>query len=287
MTLALVAILAGTSHAAINGKKPVFMDKQQLAEMRAGAASNSIKETEDPDFFTGRPYLASTEGYAFKYRNYRPGIARWTSEDPSGFPDGPNSSSYAPVPTDSLDIAGLVTWDFNGNVGSQDTYTGTSGVTYTVQTQNLGAISSNTFNQSMDGWTFSHGTSNAELQITTYSPHALSDIGKVVLTAGATSVQSLAQGEQYGWIQVVTSNTGSITQPAGTFIDILNGATSPFATGGGSLYFADQPSRLYSQLANSPGNMINWSANLYFAKFDEDKNVTLFGGVNWQFSIYE
>jgi len=93
-TLALAAILAGTSHAAINGKKPAFMDKQQLAAMRAGAASNAIKETEDPAFFTGKPYLASTDTYLFRYRSYAPNVARWTSEDPSGFPDGANHNIY-------------------------------------------------------------------------------------------------------------------------------------------------------------------------------------------------
>lgn len=83
------------------------MDKQQLAEMRAGAASNAIKETEDPAFFTGKPYLNSEDGYAFKYRSYSPRIARWTSEDPSGFPDGANASFYAPNPTSEIDYLGL------------------------------------------------------------------------------------------------------------------------------------------------------------------------------------
>jgi len=111
-TIALAAILAGASHAAINGKKPAFMDKQQLAAMRAEAASKSIKDTENPAFFTGKPYLASTDGYAFKYRSYSPRIARWTSEDPSGFPDGANGSFYAPVPTRQFDYCGLNASDF-------------------------------------------------------------------------------------------------------------------------------------------------------------------------------
>ncbi|TAG09559.1 MAG: hypothetical protein EAZ42_06315, partial [Verrucomicrobia bacterium] len=49
----------------------------------------------------------SSSSYAFKYRNYNPEIARWTSEDPSGFPDGANGSAYAPVLTSSFDFMGL------------------------------------------------------------------------------------------------------------------------------------------------------------------------------------
>ena len=92
-----MAILAGTSHAAISGTKPAFMDKRQLAEMRANASSKALTESRNPAFFTGKPYLASNDGYAFKYRSYNPGIARWTSEDPSGFPDGANPNFYAPT----------------------------------------------------------------------------------------------------------------------------------------------------------------------------------------------
>lgn len=36
-------------------------------------------------------------------------MTRWTSADPSGFPDGANNRVYAPVPTFALDIFGLNT----------------------------------------------------------------------------------------------------------------------------------------------------------------------------------
>jgi len=111
--LALAALVTGTSHAAITGKSSGFMDKRQLAAWRAEAASNVAVTKEDaPAFFTGRPYLASSGSYAFKYRSYDPGSSRWTSEDPSGFPDGANSSIYAPVPTAEIDWQGLVVVNF-------------------------------------------------------------------------------------------------------------------------------------------------------------------------------
>jgi len=122
-TIALAAILAGASHAAISGKKPAFMDKRQLAAMRAEAVSKSDNRISSAVFFTGRPYLAACAGYLFKFRSYDPGIARWTTEDPSGFPDGANSSKYAPCPTNDLDYGGLLKWSTLTNMNSTHSWT--------------------------------------------------------------------------------------------------------------------------------------------------------------------
>ena len=45
-------------------------------------------------FYTGKPYDADQNAYLFKYRAYDPTAARWTSADPSGFPDGANNWVY-------------------------------------------------------------------------------------------------------------------------------------------------------------------------------------------------
>ena len=58
-------------------------------------------------FYTGKPYDKDLGAYTFNYRNYDPSTARWTSADPSGFPDGANNRIYAPVPTVQLDPNGL------------------------------------------------------------------------------------------------------------------------------------------------------------------------------------
>lgn len=60
-------------------------------------------------FYTGKPYDADSEGYTFMYRNYDPELNRWTTVDPSGFPDGANNQLYAPSPTFKLDPLGLET----------------------------------------------------------------------------------------------------------------------------------------------------------------------------------
>jgi RHS repeat-associated protein len=129
-TLALAAILTSSAFAEMPAKLPEFMNPEQLAKWRAEtAAENAAKaksapskpdvQSSNPDvptpFFTGKPYIESTGTYAFKYRSYNPVLARWTSEDPSGFPDGANGSSYAPTPTCGFDFQGLVKVPFIGS----------------------------------------------------------------------------------------------------------------------------------------------------------------------------
>ncbi|MFA7345746.1 MAG: RHS repeat-associated core domain-containing protein, partial [Terrimicrobiaceae bacterium] len=87
------------------------------AAILAGATALPAAEKEDSlpgmgvqpaeYFFTGKPYDSDTESYTFKYRNYDPELNRWTTADPSGFPDGANSSAYCPIPTSGYDLQGL------------------------------------------------------------------------------------------------------------------------------------------------------------------------------------
>ncbi len=110
LTFALVASLTSTAFAAFQAPLPEFKNEKQLAEWRAEKASEATSQgyaAKETAFYTGKPYLASIGNYAFKCRSYDPHLARWTSEDPSGFPDGANGNHYAPIPTSSLDFAGL------------------------------------------------------------------------------------------------------------------------------------------------------------------------------------
>ncbi|MDR2463445.1 MAG: hypothetical protein LBD30_06660 [Verrucomicrobiales bacterium] len=61
----------------------------------------------ESNFYTGKPYDADLGGYVFKYRNYSPTMQRWTTADPSGFPDGANNYCYLVVPISGLDPLGL------------------------------------------------------------------------------------------------------------------------------------------------------------------------------------
>jgi RHS repeat-associated protein len=110
LTFALVAALTSTAFAEFKALLPEFKNEKQLAEWRAEQSSKPTSQgyaAEETAFYTGKPYLASAGEYAFKYRSYSPELARWTSEDPSGFPDGANGGSYAPIPTCAYDPDGL------------------------------------------------------------------------------------------------------------------------------------------------------------------------------------
>ncbi len=113
LTFALVASLTSTAFAAFQAPLPEFKNEKQLAEWRAEKAAETkpISVTQETAFYTGKPYLASSGDYAFKYRKYNPDLARWTSEDPSGFPDGANLNFYAPTPTSQFDYCGLNSGD--------------------------------------------------------------------------------------------------------------------------------------------------------------------------------
>ncbi len=110
LTLALVATLTSTAFASFKAPLPEFKNERQLAEWRAEKASEATSQgyaAEETAFYTGKPYLASSGDYVFKFRSYNPELARWRSEDPSGFPDGANGNIYNNDPLTGLDPDGL------------------------------------------------------------------------------------------------------------------------------------------------------------------------------------
>jgi len=81
-----------------------------LAPPQGSGAARSSQSNQLPPvagFYTGKPYLAESGSYAFKYREYNPEMTRWTTVDPSGFPDGANNRVYAASPTTEFDNNGL------------------------------------------------------------------------------------------------------------------------------------------------------------------------------------
>jgi len=109
-SLALLAFISSSAFAALKAPLPEFKNEKQLAEWRAEKASESSTRAaaQEPAIYTGKPYLASSGSYAFRHRAYNPEMARWTSEDPSGFPDGANVNTYlGGAVTNSFDPDGL------------------------------------------------------------------------------------------------------------------------------------------------------------------------------------
>jgi hypothetical protein len=62
--------MLGTTLGKYDGKK--FIDNQRT----------SFESGTKEGFFTGKPHVAGL-GYAFLFRNYRPGLGKWQTQDPS------------------------------------------------------------------------------------------------------------------------------------------------------------------------------------------------------------
>ncbi|MBQ6010446.1 MAG: RHS repeat protein [Kiritimatiellae bacterium] len=59
-----------------------------------GGPRLSRPDAASPDaLFTGKPHVDGL-GYAFLFRNYRPGLGKWQTADPLGYPDGWNQLAY-------------------------------------------------------------------------------------------------------------------------------------------------------------------------------------------------
>ncbi len=115
-----LALATSPPHATAENKlpapKPEFLNSEQLAEWRAKKTAEfetkkaqevQRRSVEADVFYTGKPYLEDSGTYAFLFRSYDPELARWTSADPSGFPDGPNLYFRAGSPTKTFDALGL------------------------------------------------------------------------------------------------------------------------------------------------------------------------------------
>ena len=120
--IAVAILAASTLHAAgpehkLPAALPKFKTPEQLAVWRkemAHKAKTRARETPGTQkpgtnsaFYTGKPYLSESGTYAYKFRQYDPELNRWTTADPSGFPDGANSFVLGGNPVCGLDRLGL------------------------------------------------------------------------------------------------------------------------------------------------------------------------------------
>jgi RHS repeat-associated protein len=132
LALAAVSVNLHAMNQAPPAPLPDFMDKAQLAKWNADQASaqtaSSPTATESSNqFYTGKPYVADVGGYIYKYRTYNPEMSRWTSADPSGFPDSSNNRSYVSNPLSHLDPNGLKDYTIVATTSSSSTSSNSSG----------------------------------------------------------------------------------------------------------------------------------------------------------------
>lgn len=81
--------MLGTSLGIVErGNTYVAIDKTSFGNPISESISNASNT-----FYTGKPYIDGL-GYAFLFRNYRPDLGKWPSQDPIGYPDGWNNFAY-------------------------------------------------------------------------------------------------------------------------------------------------------------------------------------------------
>jgi RHS repeat-associated protein len=178
-------------------------------------------------FYTGKPYDADLGAYTFAARNYNPEINRWTTPDPSGFPDGANNQFYAPVPTSDFDYQGLLKWstltnlhrlqawthggnNLTSEVWSVNTDDGSATITLWKNTTGGAAGTNYTFN--CHGYTFG----NSEYWINSQVDDILRGDGYKLITSQDKSLARVAYwGGDIHSAKVNTVSGGTVTQVTG------------------------------------------------------------------------
>ena len=133
------AVQAATAEHKLPAPLPEYKTPEQLAKWRKemtekARAAETVAKQANSTFYTGKPYIDETGSYAFKFRQYDPELSRWTTSDPSGFPDGANNCIYGTNRNNVVDTDGLLVCPIT--VGSDDSstvgYTSFSSLSTTV-----------------------------------------------------------------------------------------------------------------------------------------------------------
>ena len=137
----------------VTGGNPILADGDVLFNDMLGStigirSGKEYRETgmtafgetdEKSAMFTGKPYIGEL-GYAFLFRNYRPGFGKWQTSDPLGYPDGWNNLAYCnSQPTMSLDLFGLL--NFKEGKFTQHAYATVPPSYYDTQSVDFSAVS--------------------------------------------------------------------------------------------------------------------------------------------------
>lgn len=142
---------------AMIGKEVAVSDRtgNTLSVGKASIEATAFGQGLEGGLFTGKPFVKELEGFVFKHRNYSAKDLRWTTADPSGFPDGFNNYQYALAnPNSFVDPYGLdVEWATTtetGVTGTNPLGSGTSGLTTPSDDPVVGATISQTGDHKVD-----------------------------------------------------------------------------------------------------------------------------------------
>ncbi len=103
----ILAIGGETTEAIFTDMLGTSLGKIEENRYSAIAKTSFGADTSDKSsFFTGKPYVEEL-GYAFLFRNYRPDMGKWLSQDLIDYPDGWNNFAYCNnQPTCTIDLYG-------------------------------------------------------------------------------------------------------------------------------------------------------------------------------------
>ena len=225
LALAVVSLNLQAATSALPAPLPEFMDHAQLAKWNAdqtAAATAASANEPSTQFYTGKPYVADAGGYVYKYRTYNPEMSRWTSTDPSGYPDGPNNNLYVSAPTFSFDPNGaqMVTIQY-------DAFIAPSSITFlgrTFKGDNHGFGSTTGTFREYDSVTVNTTTESIGSSTTVCgTTYELNSSGAVV-NSGTASTSSI-------------QNTIAVQNGCNFTLTMTGDASNPLVTGAPGIYF--------------------------------------------------
>ena len=85
--------MLGTSLGTVKNNAYSEIEKTAFGNLFSESAQLAKSLSSANTFFTGKPYIQEL-GYAFLFRNYRPDMGKWLSQDLIGYPDGWNNFAY-------------------------------------------------------------------------------------------------------------------------------------------------------------------------------------------------
>jgi RHS repeat-associated protein len=289
MQLAVVLGVLAATLSTQAGKLPEFMNAEQLTAWRAQHSAPTAVVAQTPDeqtsFFTGKPYDAASGTYLFKYRAYNPSLARWTSADPSGFPDGANNQIYALNPNCALDPNGLLI--MTGENSALPSLLKYNGHEYEIKAYNISNETPVTelTRRSVGGYVFADATSscNFTLQVTDYSTCFEQVKNQYVGRTGidVNAIPGLgASVDGNCWVQLLMTNDPYPGRPANTWLfDGTDG--SPIYSTSIPRTFSDKTAR---PIDDTRDGSIYWKAETFYCHLN-GTSFDVYGGFSWAWKM--
>ena len=270
-----------------------FMTPTQLATWsqqkheKAMAAQAAAAQSAPGVFYTGKPYLAESGTYAFKYRQYNPEMARWITIDQSGFPDGANNRIYVSnKPNVNFDYSGL--FSLSTTAPSPSTAYDPSG-TYYAQAYNISSVGAGSgaaglleslINQAYPqqyNVTLSKTPLSGTVSVMSYKAVNYNRSG---ISEGAVSLYAQFQyaPDYFTWIQMA-SIKGNYAAPWSNFFIDTTGFGAPSYNVDTDPGITDMPTLgqwTYNGLASGGARVLDT-----FAATISGKNITIYDGFNW------